>query len=395
MFAHGGRVEPGRERGRRPSAGVAMSGCSATELPPAEETLGWSRADLAGVGASGLRDLYRGEPVLSAEIERLFHREWILVSSIERLPAVGSYQSVDLCGAPVVLVRVGEESIRAYHNLCPHRGLPIFSGEGDGGRFVTCPYHQWSFRITGELASLPQREQFSGADLDCVSLAEVDLGIWNGLIFVRLGSGGGEFGELVGDLDRRMSTFLAGPLVEVAQLSFEIESNWKFLVENHVDVYHLWYLHAKTLAAFDHARFEWERCGRGWWSFEPPKAPRHQPPLLHWLPEAEAEGLGAHLIFPNTMVVTSSSCVAAYDVRPVSPTRSKVTLRVRSVLGADPEALVEEIKAFLSEDVEVCEGLQLGAASPAFKLGPLASRHEQPLRHFHEELRASLLLQGE
>ncbi len=369
-----------------------MSASREAELLAREETLGWSSADLAGVGAAEFRDLYRGEGVLAAEIEQIFHREWIVASSIERLPTVGSYQSVDLCGAPVVLVRVSEESIKAYHNLCPHRGLPIFSGEGDGGRFVTCPYHQWSFRITGELASLPQREQFAAEDLECISLSEIDVGLWNGLIFVRLGAGEGTFADLVGDLDRRMSIFLAGPLTEVAQLCFEIDANWKFLVENHVDVYHLWYLHAKTLSAFDHARFEWERSGRGWWSFEPPKVKSGVAPLLHWLPEAESEGVGAHLIFPNTMVVTNSSCVAAYDVRPISPMRSQVTLRVRSILGADPVPLVQEIKSFLCEDVEVCEGLQRGTASPAFKLGPLASRHELPLRYFHDELRASLLI---
>ena len=75
---------------------------------------------------------------------------------------------------------------------------------------------------------------------------------------------------------------------------------------------------------------------------------------------------------------------------PLSPDRTQLTLRVRAEPEADGEYLVEQVRKFISEDVDVCERMQSGAGSPAFEVGALARTHEEPIRRFHPTLRERL-----
>jgi phenylpropionate dioxygenase-like ring-hydroxylating dioxygenase large terminal subunit len=96
--------------------------------------------------------------------------------------------------------------------------------------------------------------------------------------------------------------------------------------------------------------------------------------------------IGAFLIFPNLMLVTTDEYFGTYDAAPVAPGRTVLTLRVRSTADADGDALVASIRSFMAEDVAACERMQQGAASPHFGVGALASVHEEPIRRFHANL---------
>ncbi len=124
---------------------------------------------------------------------------------------------------------------------------------------------------------------------------------------------------------------------------------------------------------------------------EPLRDPTTAPPGLPWLTERERHSIGAHLLFPNLMMVTTGEYFATYDAVPVSPSRTRLTLRVRAEAGADADHLVAAIRSFLSEDLEACRRLQLAASSDAFDYGPMASSHEEPVRRFHAGLRRALL----
>jgi phenylpropionate dioxygenase-like ring-hydroxylating dioxygenase large terminal subunit len=353
-------------------------------------TLGWSTEHLAAVGACGLRDLYRAPEVLAHEHRRLFSRSWTLVASAEHLDG-GRFVSTTAAGAPVVVWRDGDGACRAFHNVCRHRGLPIASGEGPTGRFLTCPYHQWSFALDGSLARVPQPEQFPDLDRAALGLRPVPVAEWHGMIFVCPAPDPVDFDALVAPLDRRLSAHLGAGLVEVGRAEYRVACNWKFLVENHIDVYHLWYLHQRSLAAYSHRQFEWDWSDRTWWSFEPRQQWPAPSGLVPGLTKEDRSGIGAHLVFPNVMVVTTDDYLATYEARPVAPDSTELTLRVRSRPGADGAPLIEAVRSFLAEDVVVCEQLQRGTASPHFSIGALAVEHEAPLGYFHAALREELL----
>jgi Rieske 2Fe-2S family protein len=190
--------------------------------------------------------------------------------------------------------------------------------------------------------------------------------------------------SMFGELGNRLEGHLAGPLIEVGCVSYEIACNWKFVVENHIDVYHLWYVHKQSLSMYDHRSFRWESLGNNWWSFEPRSDGDTDRDGFAWLSPGERLGIGAHLFFPNLMIVTTGQYFATYDVRPLAPDRTRLTLRVRAQTGADGAALIDSVRSFLAEDIAMCELLQRAASSERFALGPLAVDHEAPVRQFHD-----------
>lgn len=363
-----------------------------TGVATTDTMLGWDGASLARVGAGALRDLYTSDQVHRAEQERLFSRAWTLTaSSCEVGP--GRYLALRVGPHPVVLWRDASGRCRAFRNMCRHRGLPLLEdGPGAMGRYITCPYHQWSFSVDGGLVNVPQRAQFPEIDPERLGLVPLPVVEWHGMIFVSPGGEGVvDFDAAVAPLAGRLSEYLDADLVQVATSRYTVACNWKFLVENHIDVYHLWYLHQESLRAFDHRAFQWEWSGRTWWSWEPVKDRDSVRVSLPGLSGPHRFGIGAHLLFPNLMIINGPRYLATYDAEPLGPDRTQITLRVRSRPGEDGMDLVRLVEQFLAEDIKACEQLQVGAASPAFAIGALARDHEAPLGRFHGLLRAELL----
>lgn len=352
----------------------------------------------AAVGASSLAALYTDPAVLAAEQARLFSGSWALVATSEELVEHGAYVTAWPGGIPLAVVRGEDGALHAFHNVCRHRGITLLEGAGRVGRFVTCPYHQWSYSTTGDLAQLPQEdEQFGTTDRDALGLLPARVAEWQGMVFANPSPTAVGLREAMAGLDARLEPFLSGPHRQVAVRRDEAACNWKFLVENHIDVYHLWYLHARSLAGFDHRRFTWESLGDNWWSLEPTKTLRRDDadnpagqnvaPLV--APEVRHH-LGASLLFPNLMIVTTDRYFATYDAVPVSPDRTVLTLRVRASAHAEPGELVESIRSFMAEDIAACERMQQGASSPWFGVGALGTTHEEPIRRFHASLLRSV-----
>ena len=336
-------------------------------------------------------DWYTSAELLELERRRVFDHSWALVGTLDDLARPGTYLTATVGTSPILVVRDKAGNLRAFHNLCRHRGLPMLDGQGVCGGFITCPYHQWSYDVEGRLRRVPQMQsQFPDIDLGEWGLLPAAVDSWHGMVFVNPDHSGRPLREAVGALAGRLESFLSGPLVEVARVSYTARCNWKLIIENHIDVYHLWYLHSRSLSMYDHPKFQWDMESNNWWSYEPLKDPADAAPdpALSWLSHPEREGIGAHLLFPNLMLVTTGSYFVSYDATPVAPDETVLTLRVWSHHDADSDALVDSVRSFMAEDVEVCELLQKGAGSSRFATGPLAATHEAPIRQFHRDLAA-------
>jgi phenylpropionate dioxygenase-like ring-hydroxylating dioxygenase large terminal subunit len=197
--------------------------------------------------------------------------------------------------------------------------------------------------------------------------------------------------EVLGGFPDAIGSVRPGLLRLVASTDVAAACNWKLLVENHIDVYHLWYLHAESLGHLDHRRFEHRAVGRHWVSFEPLRRPGGgalEPgttPIAH-LDDRDRGGLGAHLLFPNTLFAVSAELFMSYAVVPTGPATSTVQIRVRAEPGADGNALLAAARSFVDEDVSACERIQAAMASPWFAVGPLARGHEAPIATFQQHL---------
>jgi Rieske 2Fe-2S family protein len=188
-----------------------------------------------------------------------------------------------------------------------------------------------------------------------------------------------------------------GLLTEVAHIRIDARCNWKLFVENHVDVYHLWYLHAATLGDFDHAHFEHRQEAGNWTSYEPLRAVELETAALTTgttgithLHDRDRMGLGAHLVFPNLLMATAAEFFATYVAQPIAPDHTVVDLRIRAEPHADSAMLSEALGSFIREDIGACEAVQAAVRSPTFAVGPLARDHERPITAFHEHILAAL-----
>jgi phenylpropionate dioxygenase-like ring-hydroxylating dioxygenase large terminal subunit len=342
-------------------------------------------------GGFSLSEWYTHEEAYELERTRLFARSWALVGTSDDVAEPGSFFTREIAGSPLLIIRGHDGILRAFQNLCRHRGVVLAEGQGQLSGPVVCPYHSWSYDLDGSLTRIPQsRSQFPEVDQACWGLLPASVSEWQGMVFASPLAGLGSVVDHLGDLGKRLEPYLAGDHAELACVRYTVDCNWKFVVENHIDVYHLWYLHKETLSAFDHPHFEYEQLGMNWWSEESMRDPSNPPRGLPWLTHEESAAIGAHLLFPNLMVVTTGDYVATYDAVPLSAVRTELTLRVRACPGADGEALVAQVRSFLSEDVTVCTRLQRAASAPGFSVGPLAQTHEAPMRAYHGWLRQAM-----
>ncbi len=189
--------------------------------------------------------IYHSEDVLRQEKERIFGKEWLCVGRAEEIANPGDYMTVRVVGEPILLTRNRDGQVNAFANLCLHRGVEIVSGSGSA-KFFSCPYHAWTYDLDGRLVGASFMRESREFDAAGCRLKTLGLGEWGGWLFVNLSADAPPFAEaaseFTADLDfLRMEDCRIGSKIVV-----DVEANWKFVVENLMDVYHARTLHANS-----------------------------------------------------------------------------------------------------------------------------------------------------
>jgi phenylpropionate dioxygenase-like ring-hydroxylating dioxygenase large terminal subunit len=222
------------------------------------------------------------------------------------------------------------------------------------------------------------------------------VGRFAGMVFVHPSDDAPPFAEWLGDF---VAPERAGPydwddLVEVDRIDVPLRCNWKLYIENHVDLYHLWYLHGESLGMYDHTELTSWQAGPHWGCVEAvrPGMARTRPGMLPItsIPAEERSLLRANLIFPNVPMTTMETSVMTYQVIPTGPETCRLDLRIRGQRGSEVADRDAFLKVQRDEDGTVCEQIQEAIRSPRFAVGPLAAEYEQPILRFQEEVLALL-----
>ena len=154
---------------------------------------------------------------------------------------------------PIVLVRNQDNSIKAFHNVCRHRCLKMIDHAQNVGRMMKCPYHAWAYGLDGELRTAPY---FGGEDPHAVpegfekkkhGLKEVNCEVWFDWVFVNVSGKAQPFEEFIAPVKQRIEglNFDQAKLVGVIDLGV-VDTNWKFLMENFIEPYHVQFVHSTT-----------------------------------------------------------------------------------------------------------------------------------------------------
>ncbi len=335
------------------------------------------------------------------ERERLFRGEPLFMGISCRLPKPGDYLTEEIAGVPVLLVRGQDGALRAFANICRHRGAPVASGCGQA-RVFSCPYHGWTYGLDGRLAGIPEAASFTGVDTASHGLAPLPAGERHGMIFVRLATGS----PLEIDVDAHLSglsdEFDAYRFAGYSYFASEWMApaiNWKFGIDTFLEAYHLPALHRATVAplirgnlgafkAFgDHARLTFVRHSSVAWDGKPDS---------EW--EVLPHVVAVYRLFPNTIVVFQSDHLETWRMLPgETPDRSVIEFAFYSPEPASTDKARAywkknydlAIRTVLEEDFALGERMQRGFMS-GLQSEVIYGRNEPALIHFHQRLLAAL-----
>jgi choline monooxygenase len=213
-----------------------------------------SAFDNPGPVARGLPGtVYTSDEFFALENDRLFRNSWVFVAFAHELGKPGDALPVTVAGRPVVIVRNAKGELKAFHNVCRHRSLQLVAAPCNVGRVLRCPYHSWTYSLDGELKLTPffggrnpgdLPDQFDRASYGLVPVRHC---VWHDWIFVNLSSTAPDFGEYVSPLARWLEGIDFAAVEHLVTIDLgEVQSNWKLLMENFIEPYHVQYVHSST-----------------------------------------------------------------------------------------------------------------------------------------------------
>ncbi len=327
---------------------------------------------------------YTSPAVLAWELRHLFAGSWTCVGRRAELGAPGVTQVAATVGDVRVLLVLGADGdVSAFANTCRHRGHELL-GEGttSSHRAVVCPYHAWSYDLSGRLLVAPGFPEGS-VDAEEHGLVRLPVEVWHGWVFVDALGTAGPFAEHVGEMDGLVTPYAPEELVVVASHDYVVAANWKVVTENYHECYHCPQIHPELCAVSPPSSSSnydlpgrWVggsmelRDGAETMSLDGASGGR---PLSGVDPRA-VRYLG---LLPNLLVSLHPDYVMTHRMTPLAPDRTRVECSwVMPSADIDPSYAVEFWDTTNRQDWAACESVQRGLSSPHFRPGPLAPNED-------------------
>ncbi len=353
---------------------------------------------------------YASPEVLAEERERIWFGDWICVGRSEEVAEPGRYIVRDIAGESIFVTRNLEGRLRAFYNVCSHRGTRFLDEPAEGDRVrraFKCPYHAWSFDLDGRLIGTPNVHEDECFERDRHPLYDIAVDEYAGFLFVDLTRD--EPRPLLDALTDGAETITAFERYRMDELrigvrmSYEVEANWKILVENYNECLHCPTIHPELVELVPLFRFGevWDeesrddgnRMADGATSFS--RSGSSTLPRFPGLdPDDEHMYYGTYQ-FPNLMLNLHPDSAMYYILYPRGPAHTTVVteylFRPETIADPafDPSAVVELWDLISKQDWAVCQRAQTGVSSRAFTRG-VYPRQDRFLFWFNEQWRARM-----
>ncbi len=185
---------------------------------------------------------YTDPEFLKLEFEKLWSKVWQVAARVDAVPEVGDFTVYDIGYRSVLLVRTDANTIKAYHNVCPHRGTALGQGCGhfEEGR-IKCPFHGWRWNLEGQIQFVLEREQFRGGELrdSDVALKEISVVIFAGFIFINFDANPLPFDDFIAPVRSVIEDLAIGDMRHYWWKAIPVPANWKIAQEAFFETYHV------------------------------------------------------------------------------------------------------------------------------------------------------------
>jgi phenylpropionate dioxygenase-like ring-hydroxylating dioxygenase large terminal subunit len=334
---------------------------------------------------------YLDEDIYALEREHIFMREWLCVAREEELSGPGDHRVLDLYGESILLLRNTEGELRAFYNVCRHRGarlcasqpeqasadrLPLRGGV-QGNRSIMCPYHAWSYDLDGRLQRTPHLGADAGLNREELSLHPVALACWGGFVFVNLSPESAEpLHSVIASTIKQFQRYPMEDLRVGRTIRYEVAANWKVICENYNECYHCGPVHpelCEIVPVFKQgggAGLDWERGiphREGAVTFTATgTTERKMFPGLNADEQLRHKG---DLVYPNLFLSASSDHVAVFILHATGPNHTGIDCHFLFHAAEmerpefDPADAADFWHVVNRQDWSICERVQQGMGS--------------------------------
>ena len=337
---------------------------------------------------------YTDVEVFDREREGLFERSWQYAGHMGDLPEPGSYFTLRTGNVPLVVVRDREDELRAFVNVCRHRGAEVVSGSGPCST-LQCHYHAWTYALDGTLRAAPRSDADPGFDRDALGLRPAQVDTWGPFVFVNADHEAAPLADTLGTLPDlvRDAGLDVDALTFHTRAAYSLEANWKVAVENYLECYHCAVAHPSFSDVIDVGDEAYRLESHPTFATHYAQA-RETPRNDHYDTNGGVEGQ-FHMIWPSIKVnvMPGRANISIGPLVPVGPDRTDGFLDYFFGADADSDwiadylALDDQVGA---EDRTLVESVQRGMGSGAFEHGRLLLPSEELIGEFQRWVSGAL-----
>jgi glycine betaine catabolism A len=336
---------------------------------------------------------YYTDPALfRRDLERFFFGMWVHAGRDEELAAPGSFVLRDLGGESVILVRDRAGDVRAFYNVCRHRGTRLcIESEGRFADRIQCPYHAWTYDLDGRLVAAPHMDDVPHFRREEWPLHRIATKVWDGHVFVNLAPEPAPFAVQLGPLIDKFQPWRMRELRRSARIEYDVRANWKLVIQNYSECLHCPNLHPALNRLSHYLSGENEPLQPGYMGgrmdLRPgvqtmsmdgtcPRAP------LPGLDEADRRRVYYYAIFPNLLLTLHPDYMMTHTLWPLAADRTRIVCEWHfhpdelARPGFDARDVVEFWDMTNRQDWRVSELSQAGIGSRAYTPGPYSNRED-------------------
>ena len=338
---------------------------------------------------------YTDARILERERETVFTRSWQMVARVDQLTEAGAYVTAEVAGEPIVVVRGHDHVLRAFFNVCRHHAAAVMTECAGKADRLRCPYHGWTYGLDGALRTVTELEGVERFDKAELGLVPVRVATWNQLVFVCLDPKSPSLEDWLGERCRREVAALGLDQLRFAgRREWTIQCNWKVFVDNYLDGgYHVPFLHKGLNSILSFKEYSIDCYDRICLQSSPITENEQNDAMTASVRKGQA---AYYWLYPNLMLNWYEGYLDTNLVLPLGHDRMKVVFDFYFADVEGEEAQARNLKSMdvstriQDEDHAICESVQRGLGSRAYRAGRLSVRREAGEHLFHRLLAADL-----